>query len=72
MKFLLPLAIGATFLPIWRVPGRPHEGMNLWGYIGHWLSGEVKHIPIEQAREEAYYIYIVEEGYAEYPWLYSP
>ena len=49
--------LGISFLPMWRVPGRPLEGANLWDYLHSWTNGEVVHIPEEQARREAYYIY---------------
>ena len=42
-------------LPIWRLPGR-QTGVPLMDYIyGMWQ--EVRHIPIDQARREAYWIY---------------
>lgn len=43
----------ASFLPIWRVPGKPpEEGVCFWDYIYAFWT-EVEHIPIEQAIEEA-------------------
>lgn len=44
-----------SLIPIWRVPGR-EGGFNAWEMIYHFLTS-VEHIPVEQARQEACYIY---------------
>ena len=50
---LTAILLVASFLPVWRIPGRyPDEGYSLWDTIYSFMY-EVEHIPIEQAIEEA-------------------
>ena len=54
-KIALPIALIASFLPIWRVPGRGVHGKGacFWEYCYDFLGKEVDHVPIEEAIESA-------------------
>lgn len=53
--YIALFGLGASFLPIWKVPGRK-GGHNLWLMIGGFQHG-LEHIPVDQARKEASFLY---------------